>query len=86
MKEYLQTVSEPPTVDLVVHVKHDLDTRRRTLVERALVSQQGVQRVNFNPQRSHLMLVGYDPLEIDSGAILELIGQHRLTAQLVGGL
>ncbi len=73
-------------VDIVVHVDELLDEQNRRRVEHALLNTAGVGRANFNDERQHLLVVGYDPAQTDSSQILKLVKQHRLSAQLIGGL
>lgn len=75
-----------PPVDLVVHVNQELDEEHRELVKKILTAQQGVCDVQFATNRNHLMVVGYDPMKINSSGILDLVQQQSMEAQLVGGL
>lgn len=74
------------SVDLVLHINDELDSDRRTMVEKTLATRQGICGAHFHPIRTHLMVVGYDPQEIDSVAILDIVMRQQLEAQLVGGL
>ena len=73
-------------IDVVVHVDEQLDEQNRRRVEHNLLKARGVIRAYFNNERQHLLLVGYDPVQTDSSKILRLVRQHRLGAQLIGGL
>ncbi len=73
-------------VDLVLHINEELDSDRRTVVEQTLSTRQGICGARFHPTRTHLMVVGYDPKEINSTAILDIVTRQQLEAQLVGGL
>ncbi len=77
---------QTPSVGLVVHVNQELDEEHRELVKKILTAQQGVSNVQFTENRNHLMVVGYDPMKIDSTGILDLVQQQRMEAQLIGGL
>lgn len=73
-------------IDIVVHVDELLDEQNRRRVEHTLLQKAGVQRATFNDERQHLLVVGYDPVQIDSGQILKLVKNHQLNAQLIGGI
>ena len=73
-------------IDVVVHVDELLDEQNRRRVEHNLLKATGVVRAYFNDKRQHLLVVGYDPVQINSSQILKLVRQHRLGAQLIGGL
>jgi hypothetical protein len=73
-------------IDIVVHVNELLDEQNRRRVEHAILKAAGVERARFNDERQHLLVVGYDPVRIDSSQILKLVRQHQLNAQIIGGI
>ena len=73
-------------LDIVVHIDELLDEQNRRRIEHAMKSATGIERAHFNNDRQHLLIVGYDPNRTSSSEILKLVKQHRLSAQLIGGL
>lgn len=73
-------------IDIVVHVDELLDEQNRRRVEHSLLKKAGVARATFNDERQHLLVVGYDPVQINSSQILHLVREHQLHAQLIGGI
>ncbi len=73
-------------VDVVVHIDDHLDENRRTWIEDVVERKAGVMKARFNNQRHHLMIVAYDPRQINSVAILNSIKGQNVSAQLVGGI
>lgn len=73
-------------IDIVVHVDELLDEQNRRRVEFSILKASGVERASFSDERQHLLVVGYDPVQINSTEILKLVKQHSLSAQLIGGI
>lgn len=71
-------------VDLVVHVDDTLGEARRTDIESALTSVEGVEWAHFTERRPHLMRVEYDPDQTSSFTILEEINRQNVHAELIG--
>lgn len=74
------------TIDIVMRVAELLDEQNRRRVEHAMLRVTGVERAHFSDEQRHLLAVGYDPERITHGQILKLLRQHRLNAQLIGGI
>ena len=73
-------------LDIVVHVDELLDEQNRQRVEHAMIKATGVERASFNRERHHLLVIGYDPAQINSTKILKLVKKQQLNAQLIGGI
>jgi len=73
-------------IDIVMHVDELLDEQNRRRVEHSLLKAAGVDRAQFNDERQHLLVVGYDPARTNSSQILKIVKQHQLNAQVIGGL
>ena len=73
-------------LDIVVHVNELLDEQNRQRVEHAIIKATGVERVHFNKERQHLLVIGYDSAQTSSSKILSLVKQQKLNAQLIGGI
>ena len=70
--------------DIVIHIDEDLEDRDIHELERDLGNMSGVYSACVNDRARHLMLVDYDPEDIDAAAILNTVKQHGLGAELVG--
>jgi hypothetical protein len=73
-------------VDIVIKVDELLDEQNRYRVEYYLLKAAGITRVQFDKFRQQILIVGYDPAQIDSSTILEHIKQQRLNPQLIVGI
>ncbi|MFZ0469015.1 MAG: hypothetical protein WAL92_08855 [Thiogranum sp.] len=71
-------------IGLVLHVDDSLPEPRRTHIEVALASEQGVTSARFTERRPHLMVVEYDPDVTSSVHILNKVTSHRVRAELIG--
>lgn len=82
----VQPISQPPLVDLVIHLDATLNERARDTLMYSLRFTQGVDRAQFNANHPRLLLVSYEPLSVDSQAILHLVRSHGVDARLVAGI
>lgn len=73
-------------VDIVVKVDQLLDEQYKHRVEYYLLKAAGILHVQFDKFRQHLLIIGYDPAQTNSSAILKQIKQQRLSAQLIVGI
>ena len=70
--------------DLLIHVNESLGSARRESLEEELRRVQGVIAPRFNKETPHLLLVAYDPQQIDSRNLLKRVRANGYSAQLVG--
>jgi len=73
-------------LDIVVHVDEVLDEQNRQRVEYTMLNTTGIERAYFDNFRKHLLIIGYDPAQINSSKILKLVKQQKLKAQLIVGM
>jgi precorrin isomerase len=73
-------------VDIVIKVDELLDEKNRYRFECYLLKAAGINRVKFDKFRQQILIIGYDPAQIDSSTILEHIKQQRLNPQLIVGI
>ena len=71
-------------IGLVLHVDDTLADERRSDIELALTSEQGVSSARFTDRRPHLMVVEYDPDLTSSAYILNKVNAQRVHAELIG--
>ena len=84
--ETTQDYNNMGRVDIAIKVAELLDEQNRYRVEYYLLKAAGINRVQFDKFRQHILVVGYDPAQIDSSTILELIKHQRFDAQLIVGI
>lgn len=72
------------TANILFHIEESLLDDDVTEVEHDMAFQKGVRTVCFNCNNPHLMLVDYDPLEVNSQQLLSSVQSRGLHAALVG--
>lgn len=70
--------------DLLIHVNETLGAAERAALEEELRKAKGVVAPRFNRETPHLLLISYDPQEIDSRSLLNRVKDGGYSAQLVG--
>ncbi|WP_126453324.1 hypothetical protein [Sulfuriflexus mobilis] len=70
--------------DLIIHVNETLAASERTALEDVLRQSNGVVAPRFNKETPHLLLVAYNPEQIDSHKLLHQVKAGGYTAQLLG--
>jgi len=70
--------------DLLIHVNETLGSTKRASLEEELRKVKGVIAPRFNKETPHLVLVAYNPQEIDSHNLLNRVKANGYNAQLVG--
>ena len=67
----------------IVYFEELLDEQHRQTIESIVEGVEGVTDAHFNETQKQLMIVGYDPMQTDSGAILSRVKRQHLKAQLI---
>lgn len=70
--------------DIVIHIDEELGAVEQVSIEEKLREIDGVIAPRFNNERSHLLLVSYDPQHINSTSLLKNVIDSGYSAQLVG--
>lgn len=70
--------------DLLIHVNETLGATEQAFLEDELRKIKGVIAPCFNRETPQLLLISYDPQEIDSRGLLGRVKDNGYTAQLVG--
>jgi cation transport ATPase len=78
-----QHYSSKAELDFVVHVDDLLDEQNMQRVEHALLKVTGVERARFNYERQHLLIIGYNPAQINSSKILKLVKKQQINAHRI---
>jgi copper chaperone CopZ len=70
--------------DVTIHVDENLDVTKRAEIEQKLRAIDGVVSVHNPDDKPHLAVVEYDPNKVNSTALLEVVKDEGVHAQLVG--
>jgi len=72
------------TTDVVIHIDEDLADDLIQELERELSGVTGVYSACVNDRARHLMLVDYDPQDVNALDLLSQIESHGVHAELIG--
>jgi len=70
--------------DVVIHIDESLNDNDIHEIERDMASVPGVYSACVNDRARHLMLVDYDPADVQAVELLGVVRQHGVGAELVG--
>jgi len=73
-----QHYSSKAELDIVVHVDELLDEQNRQRIKYFMLKTTGIERVHFNTEGQHLLVIGYNPAKITSSRILKLVKQQQI--------
>ena len=73
-------------VKIVLHIDEELDQVSREQIEQALAQSRGIVNAHINETRHHLMLVDYEPQQLNTTDVLHQVIQQGVHAELVGGI
>jgi len=71
-------------VDVTIHLNEETTHAERESLRDEMLKRPGVMAADYRDATPHLMIVSYDPAMTGSAALLELVKQRGLHAQLVG--
>lgn len=72
------------TVQLIVHIDEQLNPAAVGRAQARLRSEKGVVRAELSGEKTHLMMVGYDPGATRAGEIVATLRGLGLHVQAVG--
>jgi hypothetical protein len=72
------------TADVTIHVDETIDHDRRVAIADSVRAQKGVMAVAHHDQKPHLMIVEYDPAEVNAATLLTVVRRSGVHAELVG--
>jgi hypothetical protein len=72
-------------ISIVVYIDEYLDEQNKKRVQFQLSRVDGIQRVEFDKFRPHLMFIRYSRLHIESRKILGLLRSYDFHVQLIVG-
>lgn len=70
--------------DVTVHIDETLDLTTLHAIQHDLCEVDGIDRINAEEKRPHLMVVSYDGETMSSGSILAAFTDQGLHAELIG--
>ncbi len=70
--------------DVLIHIDENLDDHNIHEIEYELGQIDGVYSACVHEKARHLMLVDYDPLDVETGMLLDRVRRHGLHAELIG--
>ena len=76
--------TESKMVDVMIHIDPDTDHDEREYLRDMLLKQSGVDAVAYHDDKPHLMLIEYDPDEVTSQQLLNVVLKRGIRAELVG--
>jgi hypothetical protein len=75
---------EPQLVDITMHIDQRIQAPQLEDLRDRLLSTNGVMSADYQSNRPHLMIIGYDPGKIDSMEVLRVAEQKGIHAELIG--
>ena len=70
--------------DIILHIDENTSHDKRELFIDSLLNLEGVMDADITDQKPHLMIVRYNPVEINSSSLLVAASQNGLHAELIG--
>lgn len=70
--------------DVTIHIDETLDSSAIEVIQRDLSKVAGIEKINSQDKRPHLMVVSYDGKMTNSGSILSTFTNQGLHAELIG--
>ena len=70
--------------DVMIHVDEELGELRQQELVDSMRHQKGVVSVGHHEEKSHLMVVEYNPVETDSMHLLSAVQAEGVHAELIG--
>ena len=72
------------TADVTIHIDQTLDHEKRAQIVELVSARNGVATVYHSDKKPHLMLVKYDPDEMASSELLQIVIDAGGHAELIG--
>ena len=70
--------------DVLVHVDQTLDHGRLEALTKAIAALGGVAKAEGHDAKPHLVIVTYDPTQVNSQRILAAVKAQGVSAELIG--
>ena len=70
--------------DIMFHIDETLDHNALQEIRDAVIGRDGVGSASFHDERPHMMIVMYDPGQVNSRSLLETVQGKDVRAQIIG--
>ena len=70
-------------IDVLLHIDETTTHDEREDLRDVLLSKRGVMTADYRDDRPHLMIVGYDPENINNSALITAVRNHGYHAELI---
>ena len=71
-------------VDVIIHIDPETNHEEREFLRDILLKHDGVDAASCHDDKPHLIIVEYDPDEVTSKQLLDLVTKQNINAELVG--
>jgi hypothetical protein len=71
-------------VDVTIHIDEETSDAEKDALRNKLLEQNGVMAADYNSERSHLVIVEYNPDVVDSTELLRIVEKLKLHGELIG--
>ncbi|MFK8027602.1 MAG: ATP-binding protein [Gammaproteobacteria bacterium] len=71
-------------VDVLIHIDPETNHEEREFLRDLLLKHNGVDAASYHDDKPHLMIVEYDPDEVSSKQLLDVVTKHNIHAELIG--
>ena len=71
-------------VDVLIHIDPETNHVEREFLRDLLLNHDGVDAASYHDDKPHLIIVEYDPDEVTSKQLLDVVTKQNINAELVG--
>ena len=75
---------ESKMVDVMIHIDLDIGHENREKLRDLILNHEGVDAAAYHEDKPHLMIVEYDPDQVTSQQLLDIVKRQGVNAELVG--
>jgi len=75
---------ETKMVDVMIHIDPETDHEQREFMRDLFLRHKGVDAAAYHDDKPHLMIIEYDPDEVTSKELLEVLTKRNVKAELIG--
>ncbi|MDW3095529.1 MAG: ATP-binding protein [Gammaproteobacteria bacterium] len=75
---------ETKMVDVLIHIDPETNHEQREFLRDLLLEHDGVDAAAYHDEKPHLMMIEYDPDEVTSKQLLDVVTKQNVHAELVG--
>jgi hypothetical protein len=75
---------ESKMVDVMIHIDLDIGHQNRENLRDLILNHEGVDAAAYHDEKPHLMIVEYNPDQVSSQELLDIVKSQGVNAELVG--